>query len=106
VTSVLKINAEVEEGRRCLSYDYTWRVIVTITVHRKIIDDKIRRVKMLPGYHEAGGWVEDGQMVGELWDDGILKATSVEAYWQDMVFTPYESLCRICQDIILEWNII
>jgi hypothetical protein len=65
---------EVEEGRRCRTYDYAGRAIVTIAVHEKMIQDEIRRVKSLAG-SGGGGWVEDQCVDIELWEDDKLKKT-------------------------------
>jgi hypothetical protein len=65
---------EVEEGRQCLTYDYTGSVIGIITVYKKLIQNEIQLVRSLTGMR-GGGRVEDRQMVGILYDDDKLKKT-------------------------------
>jgi hypothetical protein len=73
VASVMK--DRTEEGRRCHSFDYTERNVVTITVFGKMIKDEIARVKSLPG--TSGGWVEwDRRVAGKLWEGDSLKKTT------------------------------
>jgi hypothetical protein len=69
----LKNDGEDEEGRRCMFYDVTGQVIMTINVHEKMIADEIWRVKALAG-DQGGGCVQDMQMDGELYDGDKLKA--------------------------------
>jgi hypothetical protein len=71
--AAVKLTDGSTKGRRCLTYDYTGKNVITISTDECIVKAEIAHVRALTGL--VGGWIVDNRVEGERWDGNFLKHT-------------------------------
>ena len=68
-----------EEGKRCMPYDYSGKVILLVIDYLEKMNEEITRVKALKK-GKVGTWIADsGRLEGSLYHDDKAKKMKVEA---------------------------
>lgn len=71
--AAVKLTDGSTKGRRCLTYNYTGKNVITISTDECMVKAEIARVRALTGL--GGGWIVDNRVEGERWDGDLLKRT-------------------------------